>query len=984
MRVGHYRRGDACPQESPHVKKPREKEEGGRHGDDSARHYTPTQCTVGWVTGGSWTTGRRDSRCLTEKKPSLSCCAPTHPSRTQGKVSESAVGSASDARQQIRAKEGSTVYILRWRCVGGHSGCFDGLHRRFANEARMQIPRAKVLRVGATSRVRTKSGVFVVVMQGRPVRGERRCRDQCGAGKIQNRPMRRVRVFCVEELGRRDGLRETLRAQHLLVALRTVQLGSSRRSTGAASEGGRRTRTKSGVLGVRVPRVEELPTVEKAALVRRDRFRGTLRSHDVTERTGGGRWSQAKNKPSLASRSHGGSVGLPVAAAQAGSTNGLAAASIALHLRLRSSYTSRPDMLTPRPPTSKSHLRSALRSGLWRAFSSPPASSYSGSAQNTLVPVYTIWGACEDVLVIEKFRSGSHAIENLHLLDEATTRCLDLGDVKLRLLGLGGALVPHKMSDNGDGNATIAGGQGTMWTTALQIGELIDTAQRVFDPTKTRLLVTHASPGREGIMAQLALVLKADLTVSAGLHFRCATSYEFSVQGDFDGFCQKLTAGKEGFDKVWESVKTQVDAVIDDNQRVLLDKALSVVERLSPAEDPAWKNCWNWNLCGAAYGSLVLDVKEGRISAELKSQAYRRTATVAATPNSHTSALPAPKSTTPVRAPSHLDGSTPSTPASTKPNGLTSAEKAERERLKKKEKKERRPSIPFTNSAAANSAASASSSVSTTPPNPLPGSASARVSKLVAVAVDGGGGGDVNGDKDRERAEKAAAGPESGPAAESASAAADAPAPADSESKPARAAKELKSSLTDSGARTPKTARPLRNPWTIFMKMAAGTTVNDADIREFFGEAKGGHHEDHAPAAVSWAAAAPRVYRVWGRGSDVRGLVEVASAVEKFPGDRDRLGRMSLIEEGFPKQGAASCSDLVKSTILKDFVEFEGISKFGNVTNGSRTPARPLSSSAHRAASPYIDAVRLRPQTLYWLGGWRGRGRAMGDAAHRG
>lgn len=31
----------------------------------------------------------------------------------------------------------------------------------------------------------------------------------------------------------------------------------------------------------------------------------------------------------------------------------------------------------------------------------------------------------------------------------------------------------------GEGFATIAGGQGTMWTTALQIGELVDTAQRV-------------------------------------------------------------------------------------------------------------------------------------------------------------------------------------------------------------------------------------------------------------------------------------------------------------------------------------------------------------------------------------------------------------------------------------------------------------------------------------------------------------------------
>jgi hypothetical protein len=189
------------------------------------------------------------------------------------------------------------------------------------------------------------------------------------------------------------------------------------------------------------------------------------------------------------------------------------------------------------------------------------------------------------------------------------------------------------MFDNGEGNATIAGGQGTMWTTALQIGELVDTAQRVYDPTETRLLVTHTSPGREGIIAQLGLVLKADLTISAGLHFRYATSYnEFSVQGDFEGFRHKLALGKEAFDKTWESVKNQVDAVIDEQQRVLLDKALSVVERLPPAqpstgpgaaatgEEPAWKNCWNWNLCDAAYGSLVLDVKEGRISAELKSQ----------------------------------------------------------------------------------------------------------------------------------------------------------------------------------------------------------------------------------------------------------------------------------------------------------------------------------------------------------------------------
>lgn len=249
------------------------------------------------------------------------------------------------------------------------------------------------------------------------------------------------------------------------------------------------------------------------------------------------------------------------------------------------------------------------------------------------VPVFAVWGACEDVVVLEKFRQGTYDVENLHVIDEATTRCLDIGGIKLRILGLGGAFVPHKMFDNGEGRATIAGGQGTMWTTALQIGELVDTAQRVYDASETRLLVSHASPGREGIIAQLALVLKADLTISAGLHFRYTSSWnEFSVQGDFEGFRHKILSGKDSFDKIWESVKPQVEAVVDENQRMLLDKALHVVSRVpaiqphigpgatATGEEPAWKNCWNWNLCDAAYGSLVLDIKEGRVSAELKSQ----------------------------------------------------------------------------------------------------------------------------------------------------------------------------------------------------------------------------------------------------------------------------------------------------------------------------------------------------------------------------
>ena len=303
--------------------------------------------------------------------------------------------------------------------------------------------------------------------------------------------------------------------------------------------------------------------------------------------------------------------------------------------------------------------------------STPLLSEFSLFLDGTMrldVPVFTVWGACEDVAVLEKFRTGEYVIPNLHVLDEATTRAIDVGGVKLRLFGLGGAVVLHKLFDNGQGNATIAGGQGTMWTTVLQIGELIDTAQKVYDPTETRLLITHASPGREGLLAQLALALKADLTISAGLHFRYGVSYnEFSVQHDADNFRNKLVAAKVAFGEVWETVKSQVEQVIDDNQKILLHNALAVTNRLAPAsvpggpvsEEPAWKNTWNWNLPDAAYGSLVLDIQDGRISAETKSQgfnfAYRRNnqgpqpastpvaiAPVQATP---------PVSTAPVRSP---------------------------------------------------------------------------------------------------------------------------------------------------------------------------------------------------------------------------------------------------------------------------------------------------------------------------------------------
>lgn len=86
-------------------------------------------------------------------------------------------------------------------------------------------------------------------------------------------------------------------------------------------------------------------------------------------------------------------------------------------------------------------------------------------------------------------------------------------------------------------------------------------------------------------------------------------------------------------------------------------------------------------------------------------------------------------------------------------------------------------------------------------------------------------------------------------------------------------------------------------------------------------------------------------------------LAFLQSVEKKFPKDRDMLARVSIIEETQPKMvrmahlaiigshkvnGVAELhSDLIKTTIFKDFVEIYGPDKFMNVTNGI-TPRRWL------------------------------------------
>jgi hypothetical protein len=61
------------------------------------------------------------------------------------------------------------------------------------------------------------------------------------------------------------------------------------------------------------------------------------------------------------------------------------------------------------------------------------------------VPIFTVWGVIEDVKVLEKFRTGEYNVPNLNVIDEASSRLLEVGGLKLRLFGLGGAVSLHKL-----------------------------------------------------------------------------------------------------------------------------------------------------------------------------------------------------------------------------------------------------------------------------------------------------------------------------------------------------------------------------------------------------------------------------------------------------------------------------------------------------------------------------------------------------------
>ncbi|RKO91061.1 hypothetical protein BDK51DRAFT_23033, partial [Blyttiomyces helicus] len=126
------------------------------------------------------------------------------------------------------------------------------------------------------------------------------------------------------------------------------------------------------------------------------------------------------------------------------------------------------------------------------------------------VPIYVTYGRYEDVHVLDKFTNGTYMIPNLHIIYDSNSMSLNLSPslAPLRLLGLGGALVSNSLFDHAEADCSQAGGDGEMWASMLQVGQVVREAKETMESGEIRVLVASVCPAVEALVGQLALCVQ--------------------------------------------------------------------------------------------------------------------------------------------------------------------------------------------------------------------------------------------------------------------------------------------------------------------------------------------------------------------------------------------------------------------------------------------------------------------------------------------
>jgi Protein of unknown function (DUF2433) len=97
------------------------------------------------------------------------------------------------------------------------------------------------------------------------------------------------------------------------------------------------------------------------------------------------------------------------------------------------------------------------------------------------------------------------------------------------------------------------------------------------------------------------------------------------VNPNSDHFRNRLAASRTSFSDVWETVKPEVLPIVQLPQKKLIDNVLQIIEMAASGErssvdEVGFKNLWNFNLPDANFGTLILEIKDGQVASEQRSE----------------------------------------------------------------------------------------------------------------------------------------------------------------------------------------------------------------------------------------------------------------------------------------------------------------------------------------------------------------------------
>lgn len=249
-------------------------------------------------------------------------------------------------------------------------------------------------------------------------------------------------------------------------------------------------------------------------------------------------------------------------------------------------------------------------------------------------PVYTIIGPLDDPNIVLKFLNGEFSIPNLHIVDHKSVYELETAEMPIRIYGLGGNLKIHSLFDEGDlsesetrdskkrksglgangGEFTevtqngskpteisaastpsqlLCGRLGDLWITLPQIATLYSNVTKKLSSSAQNginIFLSHSPVVKNPLLEHLAIVTKADFTISQGLHFRYPVSgngmsFVDSMGGSagyIDTYRHKFLRLRMILGEMWEVVRDDVCEVLDGNSHLLdlVELGLSLFDKI--------------------------------------------------------------------------------------------------------------------------------------------------------------------------------------------------------------------------------------------------------------------------------------------------------------------------------------------------------------------------------------------------------------------